>query len=304
MNRGAQVAEPTLGLRTLYILPTRHGLLLVFVLAVILLAGVNYGNGLAYGLAFLLAGIGLVAMIHTHRNAHGLRLAAGGAKPVFAGETAVFAVRLHNETGMQRIAIGLRSGGARREIDVPEGGVATVELPSEASRRGYMPQPPLELETHFPLGLWRVWSRRLVLPHRCLIYPKPAPAGFSPARRPNPTGDDCGHSPEGDDFAGLRDFRPGDPPQHVAWKSVARGRGWHTKQFAAGGGLPVWLDWNALAGLDDELRLSILCRWVLEAEERGENYGLRLPDSETTPGTGPLHRDRCLERLALYGSAT
>ncbi len=31
-------------------------------------------------------------------------------------------------------------------------------------------------------------------------------------------------------------YQPGDPLQRVAWKAVARGAGWHTKQFEGGGG--------------------------------------------------------------------
>ena len=38
------------------------------------------------------------------------------------------------------------------------------------------------------------------------------------------------------ELAGLRDYVPGDPIQRVAWKSVARGAGWYTKEFDGTGG--------------------------------------------------------------------
>jgi hypothetical protein len=49
------------------------------------------------------------------------------------------------------------------------------------------------------------------------------------------------------DLAGLREFQRGDPPQRVAWKAVARGAGWFSKEFdGAGGGGPLALMWDAL----------------------------------------------------------
>jgi uncharacterized protein (DUF58 family) len=52
---------------------------------------------------------------------------------------------------------------------------------------------------------------------------------------------------------------------------------------------------------DVESRLSILCRWALQAEQRGQQYGLRLPGTAIPPGRGEAHRTRCLEALALFG---
>ena len=62
----------------------------------------------------------------------------------------------------------------------------------------------------------------------------------------------------------------------------------------------VWLDWEAFAPHDVETRLSLLCRAVLEAEDSGLAYGLRLPGVVLEPDSGALHRHRCLEALALH----
>ena len=66
----------------------------------------------------------------------------------------------------------------------------------------------------------------------------------------------------------LREYQRGDPLQRVAWKAVARGAGWYTKQFeGGGGGGPLDLDWAELPpALDAEARLSRLTAWVLAAE--------------------------------------
>jgi uncharacterized protein (DUF58 family) len=82
---------------------------------------------------------------------------------------------------------------------------------------------------------------------------------------------------------------------------VARGQGWYTKQFGGGGRSSLWLDWDELEGRDPEARLSILTRWVLDAERAGDLYGLRLPGVKLAPGGGEHHQERCLAALALFG---
>ena len=72
--------------RRIFILPTRAGLLYGVVLCVMLIGAINYNLSLGHALVFLLAGLGLVAMVHTFRNLLGLRLMPGRADPVFAGE--------------------------------------------------------------------------------------------------------------------------------------------------------------------------------------------------------------------------
>jgi uncharacterized protein (DUF58 family) len=59
-------------------------------------------------------------------------------------------------------------------------------------------------------------------------------------------------------------------------------------------------DWDSLAGLDAEARLSQLCRWVLDAHERREAFGLRLPGLSIPPNIGTAHRQHCLNSLALF----
>jgi uncharacterized protein (DUF58 family) len=286
--------------RSLYILPTREGIYYGAMLVVMLLAAINYSNGLAYALTFLLAAVGVVGILHTHRNLSGLRISAGPAPPVFAGEPARFTALARNDMGIARCALDITVEGQTRRIDVPAQGTTAVELTVATVRRGYLPAPALRLSTRFPLGLWRAWSRPLALPARCLVYPRPAPERALHATPDLLAGLESARNTEGEDFAGLREFRHGDPVQRVAWKKVAAGQGWHTKQFATPASRVVWFEWNALAGFDEEERLSVLCRCVLMAELHGVAYGLRLPGITLGPANGVSHRSSCLERLALF----
>jgi uncharacterized protein (DUF58 family) len=59
-------------------------------------------------------------------------------------------------------------------------------------------------------------------------------------------------------------------------------------------------DWDHTPGNDVEARLSMLCRWILDAERAGLRFGLRLPGANLPPGIGSAHGTRCLEALALF----
>lgn len=288
--------------RSIYILPTRYGLWFAAMLLVTLVAGINYSNGLAYGLTFLLTALALVAMLHVHRNMLGVRLRAGNVAPVFAGEAAAFNVVLENASALPRLGIELwRPGAPAVVIDVPARASATAVLPVPAPTRGRVALPPVFLVTRFPLSLWRAWTRRLQTGQTGIVYPTPAPLAALPPSWG--LAGDGGHGTGtsfGDDFKGLREYRRGDPPMHIAWKALAAGRGYLTKQFSGGPPAVLWLDWAVLAGVEPEQRLSVLCRGVLEAERSARPYGLRLPGVELGPDTGAAHAARCLEALALY----
>ncbi len=288
--------------RGLYMLPTRHGWMFATVLTVLLLAAVNYGNSLGYGLTFLLAGVAVVSMLYTDRNLLRLRIRPGACAPVFAGESAVFRVYLVNDAPRARYGLALMQG--KRELgrcDVAPGSAANIEVRVPAQRRGWLAAPAFFVTTRFPLGILYSWSRRITLDERCLVYPRPSdPWAWQTQARSIAT---SGARPTAgdDDFAGVREYRPGDSPRQIDWKSAARGRGLLTKEFAAGLGQTLWFDIEHVPALDGETRISMLCRAVLDAEHAGLHYGLRLGAAVLTPASGELHQQHCLRALALYG---
>lgn len=299
----AVVDEYVLRRQRLYMLPTRHGLYFALLLLIMLLAAVNYNNGLAYGFTFMLAAVGLVSMLYTHRNVTGLRVTIRDGEPVFAGQSARFPVYLHNTSDTRRPGVWLLSDTHSRCIDVAPQSSCPVSLTVPATRRGYLRCPTVSVSSTFPFGLLYTWAKPIRPVSRCLVYPAPGP------RLPWPQGPDFAHrhhrgqSVDGDDFVGLRTYQPADPPRHVHWKAAARGAEWLTKRFGDSAGGVVWLDWSATQGGGFEHRLGVLCRWALDAEREGLRYGLRLPDHEIAPDSGPRHLHRCLRSLALWGPA-
>jgi uncharacterized protein (DUF58 family) len=291
----------TLERRRIYALPTRYGVLFAAMLLVILLGSINYNNSLGFMLTFLLAGIGIVSILYTYRNIAHLQISSGKAAPTFAGKTAHFTVRLHNPDSLPRYALHLAAAAAEPRIaDVAANATAAVELPVAARRRGRLGLGMLTLSTTYPLGLVRAWAY-VNLDMHCIVYPRPGLNRPSAAAPNFQQGNHAGTTMGSDDFLGFRGYLPGDSPRHIHWKALARDLPLLTKKFASGETPDLWLDWFMLPMQDNEARLRVLCRLVLEAQRSGHVYGLRLPGVEIAPGHGTLHRHRCLEALALFG---
>lgn len=299
---GPEAAPIVLTQRRVYVLPTKAGLTFAASLGFMLIGAINYNLSLGYALIFLLAGLGLVALLHTFRNLVQLEISPGHVEPVFAGDTAHFGLRLFNRRNMGRYSISLHFAGGRTvTTDLAADGPTSVSVPSTTVRRGWLRPGRITLETRYPLCLVRAWS--YIEPDlHCLVYPRPE-TGAPPL--PLSATDEEGGSQSGqgtEDFSGLRTHQPADSPRHVAWKAVARGQPLLTKQFSGAGTAQAWLDWNDLPhGMGMEARLSRLTRWLIDAHARGLDYGLRLPGREIPLGQGMRHYQNCLEALALHG---
>ncbi len=291
--------------RRVYVLPTRAGLGYAAALLVMLLGAINYNLSLGYVLTFLLAGLGVSAILHTFRNLVRLTITPGRAPAVFAGDMASFHLTLRGIGGpVDRRAIRLwLPGGEDTVVDVAGGDSTDARLRLATDRRGWRLLPTIGLETTYPLGLVRAWAY-CAPDFRCLVYPQPSATAPPLPYDAGETGERHGGGHGNDDFAGLRGHQPADPPRHVAWKIAARQD--HdapllTKQFDGAASARLWLDWQSLAGHNAESRLSTLARWALDADAAGLDWGLRLPGTTLSPDHGPAHLHAALSALALYG---
>lgn len=289
--------------RKIYILPTRYGLLFGAMAVVLLLSAINYGNSMAFAVAFLLMGIGLMDMYHTHQNLLGLTIEPLSAKAIFAGMTAQFPLRLHNPSRRPRMSILLESpDGYVTAVDVPGQAQIVSELTANSKQRGMLSAPRFAVSSRHPLGLFRAWTW-MQLEMDCLVYPQPLPKAWLPANGTGVEGEQRPALIEGqDDFNGLREYRQGDPYRHIAWRHMARRDGDPiTKIFSHSANAQLWLDYDELPELNREERLSRLCRLVLDCESKSIRYGLRVPGQDIAPDLGIQHKESCLRMLALYG---
>src|SRR5574343_33552 len=178
--RSDGTAPLRLGQRRIFIVPSRAGLFFALALVVMLIGAINYNLALGHALVFLLVGLGIGGMIHTFRNLHGLVITPGRPEPVFAGQTALFPLRLDNARKAPRLALELEaSQGLAVESAIPGRGRVNLRLPLPSERRGWLPLPRVCLTTRYPLGLFTAWAY-LQPEMRCLVYPEPIAAPLPP----------------------------------------------------------------------------------------------------------------------------
>ena len=317
LNRRIPAAnEITLNLRSIFIVPSKTGLLFCMLLVLLLITAINYQNSLIYGLVFWLFSIAISAMIFTYRNLSGLTIKVGEPVTGFAGDNIEIPVRLvsskrsyyglelrWNENIQQaEITTSTQQINSKRNDKVKQVS-SEVRIPYQLVSRGRLTTKRLRLQTRYPFGLYTCWTWvRLNTPG--LVYPKPT---ISPYIASEGEGSDQQTETNlvvgNDEFIGLRNYQLGDSPKHIAWKYLAKGKGLLTKEYDNQQLSMQWFDWKSLQGKTEEERLSHITGWVLQAESEGRAYGIKLPNQTIAPNIGDAHRKQCLRQLALYNLA-
>jgi len=164
-----------------------------------------------------------------------LRLSRRMSPPPSAGEVWRYTVRVENRSPRtwrdivveeRDLPADVRPSGPPPVIaELAPGGVAEVRLALRCQQRGAFMLTTLQAATVFPAGILKL-GRPQAVSDRLLVYPAfERLEGFavpvSAAHQPGgiPVASQVGESME---FAGLRDWRPGDRPRDVYWPAYAR----------------------------------------------------------------------------------
>jgi uncharacterized protein (DUF58 family) len=264
----------------------------------------SQNNAAAYLLFFAFGSVFVISIPHTLLNVVGLNARAESAKPAFAGDEVSLPIEIVNESRIPRHGICITApsaGGDEERVDeIAAGKAARLILRFPAQARGEHQVGDLCLTSAYPLGFLRA-AKHLNCSQRYLVYPKPVGTRTLPVQqgrsKENRPQAEWG---EGDDFAGVRAYLPGESQRHIDWKAVARGQPLMTKRYTAEISGVLYLDFAAVQLNDTESRLAQLALWIIEAERARRSYGLRLPGMDIRPSLGDAHFHRCLRALALF----
>ncbi|WP_255496666.1 DUF58 domain-containing protein [Aquitalea sp. LB_tupeE] len=284
--------------RRIYLLPTRFGVLLLLVAAAVWVGALNYAVSLAYGLAFWIISLVLLAVLMAFRQLAGLQLQVEAGENTFLGQVANCRLLLINPAGVERqIHLRAEEGDSTVHCQLPAGGQQSVSIPLLLNRRGPHAYPVMQIWSTAPLGLIRAfsWWRPDAT---VLAYPHPLPDRVRHADGLQAGKGRSGGEDE-EDFSHLAEYQVGDTPRQIAWSLLARRDVLASKRFVSQPrGTAVhelaWQDYPA--ALDGETRLSRLCWRLLQCEKAGQRYRVRLPDTVIEPQAG--QRERALAALA------
>ncbi|WP_162844190.1 DUF58 domain-containing protein [Sinobacterium caligoides] len=186
----------------------------------------------------------------------------------------------------------------RVDIESNEEVVVRAVLPSRY--RGSLNPGRFMIWSQYPLAIFRCWSW-LDLGVEVPVYPKPYAVSELPVSgEVNASLSEA--QPGQEELHNIRNYRQGDSPKHVMWRTLAREQPLQTVEFQELSGLPVWLNYELLVNTDKERRLSILSHSVLTLAAKKGCYGLILPGQIIEASAGQAHKIQALEALALFES--
>ncbi len=292
----------TLSHRRIFILPTLRGLGFILLIFILLLIAFVYNNNLAYLLAFLLASIFFISILHSYKSLAGLQVSQGQTQAAFLGEAVAFDIVIDNPQAEPRpgLKIKLESETA---FSLQAEEKKRLTLYAVTRQRGWQNIDAVTVYSYYPLGFFRAWSP-LRFNTKALVYPRPSSEEIAfpeSADESNQTqGESLLNKSAQDEFYGLKEYQAGDSIRQIHWKAYAKGQGLFTKQYSGQQQTELWLDYQQTPGHTLEHRLSQLSRWLIDAEKAGVKYGLSLPGVNIVPGHGLSHYHKCLEAVALF----
>ncbi len=166
----------------------------------------------------------------------------------------------------------------------------------------------MPLATHAPFGLWSAKRVAPVAgPEGVLVFPETRPLARLDLFDGQPAVEtSLARAGLGGEFLGVREYRPGDPPRHVHWRTTARAGRLIVKEFAEEQqpALTLALDLSALArlgGEDDntlELGIKLAASLARHAYERGLPVRLLTNSRQWPAPPGPLSQWALFSYLA------
>jgi uncharacterized protein (DUF58 family) len=204
---------------------------------------------------------------------------------------------------------GGAAGGARRAA--APGGVARASVPFLVSQWGNRPVGTLEIILR---DRWRLSEGRALIPlPRVDCYPLPArqETRVVLSRLPSRLGEHAARVPgEGTEFAGVREFVPGDRQRRINWPATTRRGSLQLNIFAAerAQNVVVVADATADVGRPGSTTLDLVHRGAaatvssyLAARDRVGFVGYRSQVSWIAPGTGRWQFHRIMDAMLAGG---
>ncbi len=289
--------------------PTRDGWWCLFAALGLGVAAVNTGNNLIYLLCSLLLALILVSGVLSEQSMRGLRLTPVLPEELHAGRPAlVGAIVANRKRRLASYSITLEAPGADgvRFLHLPRldpGGERLVTWPLTFPARGRHRLPGLRMTTRFPFGLF-VKSEPVGLDADVLVYPALRPV--SPARLRERGGagpTSLRRRGRGDDLYNLRDYRAGDDPRLIHWRSSAKAQTLTVRELEDDTAHDVRLRLVGDGRGDEsglERGISEAASLALYFLRRGAGVELRGPGLSVTLVRGHAQEVRILTALALY----
>ena len=290
--------------------PTRDGWWCVGVALGLGLAAVNTGNNLVYLLCSMLLALILVSGMLSEQSMRGLRLTLVPPEEVYAGRPALFGTIVANrKRRLPSYSITLEtpgSGAGRRLLHLPHlaaGDERVLTWQATLPVRGRHRVTGPRVTTRFPFGLF-VKSEPAAPGAEVLVYPAVEPVAPERLRRYGGVGSTAvRRRGRGDDLYNLRQYRPGDDPRLIHWRSSAKTQSLTVRELEEDAARDVRLVLTGDGRRDParlEPALSEAASLAVHLLRAGAGVEVRAPGLVVPLGRGRGQEVRTLTALALY----
>lgn len=319
--------------RNIFIIPTRFGASLMMFMLLLFLLGTNYQNNVIILISYLLVSFFIVVLHHSFFNLSGLRFNAPSSLQGFVGSSLTFPLIItskkarfdvsfsfdqatedvdkaivsrdaEHETRSNNLLAGKASRLTIAELSLGE---STIRIPYRVCKRGEYSLGRVLIISEFGFGLFKTWTR-LDFAQQVTAYPKPVAFVWSETQQ-SVDGEEVKNNiesyqdsfqPGQDEFHQLQHYQLGEPISRVAWKQVARGQGWLTKQYQQALSGKLQLDFQHLPAGSVEQRLSWLSYAIKDCSDKQIAFSLKLPNEVFGYDNSSQHTLRCLAALARF----
>lgn len=326
--------------RNIFIMPTRFGAAYGLFTLILFLLGTNYQNNIIILISYLFVSFFIVVLHHSFFNLSGLKFLSTSPIQGYAGTTLLFPLTvtsnktrfnihfsfyqglvnqssISNSQGASQVfGKGLSNQVNSEQITSQQKSKVVLELvageneilvPFQADKRGQYMLARMLIASEYGFGLFRTWTR-LDFAQQATIFPKPLSYAWQESQQvstgqqqnENVESQQNSFQPGHDEFYQLQQYQQGEPFSRVAWKQVARGQGWLSKQFQQNLSGQLQLDFNLLPEATLEQKLGLLSFAINDCSRQQIAFSLKLPDQEFAYDNSPEHTLQCLTALACY----
>jgi len=302
--------------------PTREGWYFLCATLLVGLAAINAGLNLLFLVWGMMLFLILASGVLSELCLRGLDVRRAAPQAVFADAPYLMGISLTNQKRrLPSFSVEVEDLLAGRPIEkrcyflkLPAGRTQETAYRHVAACRGRLQLSGFRVSTRFPFGLIHK-SKDVELPADLLVYPAlfPVPPellrGFASHHG---RGQHKWRSRRGE-FFGLREFRKGDDPRDIHWRTSARRGASFVRETEDDEGqeVRVVLDNLPVTGSDApaapdaafEEAVSLAASVTCELLHRGYRVGLAARGEELTPEGGPAQATRILRFLALIERA-
>ncbi len=290
--------------------PTRDGWWCLFAAMGLGVAAINTGNNLLYLLASMLLGLIVVSGILSEAAMRGLRLAPvlpdeiHAGRPALAGATvanrkrwipsySVFVEILGPERPSRAVHLPRLLAGEERLV------TWEVTLPARGRRR----LPGVRVTTRFPFGVF-LKAGQALLEEEVLVYPAVGSVPEHLLRQVGGSG--VAHTRRrgrGSELHNLRDYRAGDDPRLIHWRSSAKTQALTVRELEAETSTDTRIVLDGRGAADAtrlEAGLSEAASLAMRLLRAGAHVELAGPGVLVPLGRGRAQERRILTALALF----